>query len=438
MGDVPVQLTAHERADREMAIYSRVWDGRRYSQKRFLHAGIRDAQGKVITDAEQAAQKAALERQRAVAAGLTDEDAGPLTLGQGFRRMLHEREGKYAADSEWKREVTRAAEVAVEVLGAELLWSQVRHAHYRKLWRFMAHEHARTGRYGPRAAEVIVGAVVTCARWLQQEGALAPGSALPAPTWRQALKADWAQITDTPPAEPATPRYTVEEQRRLFGALPKADPRLLVLEIGAELRLGQVLRARRSDIEPHGGFRIGAVRIHGRGKKFGERIVLTMQQRHALTRALIRGYLAELEELRRDFPHADYYLFPGGRLHRDGDVLRPHVQQGDAHWTRWGLRSAWKELEKLAGVEHVEGRSWYGVRRLQTDLAEDHTDDARVLNRLGGWKRTSTREHYQERGRTDIAEQAADLRAKIRPKLPQKVTPVSNRGETERRQSGSN
>ena len=36
-------------------------------------------------------------------------------------------------------------------------------------------------------------------------------------------------------------------------------------------------------------------------------------------------------------------------------------------------------------VDHVEGRGWYGLRRIAADLAESATTDDRVKDRLGGW-----------------------------------------------------
>lgn len=75
-------------------------------------------------------------------------------------------------------------------------------------------------------------------------------------------------------------------------------------------------------------------------------------------------------------------------------------------------------------MEHLEWRNWYGVRRKQSDLAEDVEQDARVLNRLGAWKHTTTREHYQEEGRPEILERVAETRRKVRPR--------SNRGRERR------
>lgn len=418
-------LTAYERTDRGMDIYTRVWDGSRYTQKRRLRGPIRGDDGRVDPDLELRAQEAALARQRAIADGVDEDsaaEAGPLTLAGGFRKLLHEKHGKYAGKTRWRRDVERHRDVILSVLPRDLLWMRVRHAHYRTLWRHLAHEHKRTGTYGARAAEQIVGSLQTAALWLQQEGFIEPGDGQPAHGWRKVLKEEWAEITNRPVGKPARPRYTVEEQQKLWAALPKGEPRLaLAVEIGAELRLGQVPRSRRSDILPARGFRVGGVRVHGRGKKPGEDIVFTMAQRHALTRAMTSGVLADLERAYRAGEIEDYYLIPGGRLRtvkdRKGEkVPRAQVKNADRRLHRRTLNDHWRDLEKLAKVERVDGRAWYGLRRLHSDLAEDVEADDRVLDKLGGWKHTETRRLYQEEGRTEIDEAAAAARAKIRPK----------------------
>lgn len=52
---------------------------------------------------------------------------------QGFRRLLHPKLGKYAANSQQKRDITRAAQVILRVLKPGMPWAQLRHAHYRQV-----------------------------------------------------------------------------------------------------------------------------------------------------------------------------------------------------------------------------------------------------------------------------------------------------------------
>lgn len=423
VGDVPLRLTAYERKDRGDAIYTRIWDGKRYRDRKPLCETIRNERGAVVPEKEIEAQRLAVERQRAIAAGLGEDDIpeSGITLGQGFARLLDPKTGKYAGETRWRGDVEAAGKIIVGVLGRELTMSDIRHAHYRKLWRALAHEHAKAGRYGLRRIEVIVGVLQSCSRWLQQEGYIDAGDALPAPGWNEALRREWTDITSKPLPDPLRPRYTADEMVRLWDALPSADPRLeLAVQIGAELRLGQVVRSMRSDIFPVRGHQIGGVQVHGRGKKRGERVVFTPEQRHVVTRALLWGVLAELETLYRDGKLKDYPLIPGGYLHGDTDhrgrpVLRADPKQSKKPWGASPMRKAWARLEKAAGVKPVPGRKWYGLRRLQSDRAEDVETDKRVLNIQGGWTRTETRERYQEQGRMDLREKAAQVRRKIRP-----------------------
>jgi hypothetical protein len=117
----------------------------------------------------------------------------------------------------------------------------------------------------------------------------------------------------------------------------------------------------------------------------------------------------------------DYYLFPAGHLVTrtlpDGTaVRRATVASGAAHMTRdGGLRSQWRKVEEVAGVAHVPGRRWYGVRRRQADEGDALDVRPTVKNRLGGWTKDSTRQGYLEAGRHEDAVDAAEARRKIRP-----------------------
>jgi hypothetical protein len=413
-------LTAYERVDRALAIYTRVLESGQYRDKQRLCETIRDEDGKVDPAREAAAIQLAVDRQRRHASGIHDVRKGPLTLESGFRLLLHDIDGKYAGDTTRKRDVERYSRVVISVLGAGTLWSDIRHGHYRKLWRHLAHEHRKdSAKYGPAAAEKIVGTLRTATTWMHEEELIEPGTSLPASNWKATMRKEWVEITGAPIAAPRKERYTPAEQQRLWRALPQADPRVhIAVEIGAELRLGQVLRCRRSDVQPFGGFAIGRVVVHGRGRKGGADTVLTMQTRHALTRAMTSGYLADLEAAYQAGGD-DYYLIPGGKLRtvhtRRGPRKRVPVERGGAPWGRTALRRAWWHLEELAKVEHREWRKWYGLRRIGTDLGEDIESDERVLNVMGGWTDSATRRKYQEKGRTDVAERARRVRERIRP-----------------------
>jgi hypothetical protein len=82
--------------------------------------------------------------------------------------------------------------------------------------------------------------------------------------------------------------------------------------------------------------------------------------------------------------------------------------------SRNGARVAFKKLEAIANVDHVEGRGWYGFRRIAADLAESATTDDRVKDRLGGWQDSETRRKiYQDRHTDELRTEAAKVRREL-------------------------
>jgi hypothetical protein len=213
---------------------------------------------------------------------------------------------------------------------------------------------------------------------------------------------------DTPDAAPDAPLFSVSPY------VLDVDPRIeLAVELGAEMRLGQVGEARRSQLDltaasltPNGMFT-----VFGNGKKGGGKLALTAEQRVAVDRAF-ETFLADAEAAYDPAdPRTDYYLFPSGKLVQGvADVERAR----SAPLTRDALRKAFHGLERAAGVEHDSGRGWYGLRRVATDAAPGYTSDRRVLDKLGGWAPGSTTREvtYQDRENERlIAETAAVRRA---------------------------
>jgi hypothetical protein len=283
-------------------------------------------------------------------------------------------------------------------------------------------------KHGVRAAEMIVGSLRSAMAWLAQEEYVEPNTALPAQGWKTQMLSEWAARTLKPIAPSKKPRYSKVESALIWLALPNADPRVrLATEIGAELRLGQVVtRTRRSDISAHGEHVIGKVRIHGAGKKKGAEVVLTDAQRDALVEAMTTGYLSDLERAYQAEKIPDYMLIGGGYM----ALGKAQVANAMRPMGKRALRTYWRRLEKLAGVAHIDGRGWYGMRRRAADDAEDVEDDARVLNIMGGWSDSQTRTKYQEQGRSEIAEKAAQVRDKIRPKKQPENTEIQPTNST--------
>ena len=91
------------------------------------------------------------------------------------------------------------------------------------------------------------------------------------------------------------------------------------------------------------------------------------------------------------------------------------VRAGVKPLSRDGARVAFIELEAIDKVEHVEGRGWYGLRRIAADLAESATTDDRVKDRLGGWQDSETRKQiYQDRQTDVLRAEAAKVRRELR------------------------
>jgi hypothetical protein len=108
------------------------------------------------------------------------------------------------------------------------------------------------------------------------------------------------------------------------------------------------------------------------------------------------------------------------------------------------LRDLFNDAERAAGVEHVEGRGWYGLRRLALNELEDLThDDHRIRglltggegdveesaadglrNALSGHGARSTRERYQRHDRPEVWRVAIRVMEKLRERLGQKRPPT--------------
>lgn len=366
--------------------------------------------------------------------------ADTLTLREGFRLALDPKRGKYASTETRRYDDMVLYESRLfglkpgtrPLISPVITWRDLHLRDIRALWRTMADHFVRTeGReFGVRVAEQIVDAIFSVASWLREESHIAPDVARPPDGWRKRLREEWAQRTDEQPHRPHRPRHSVDEFRRIFAALndPRVDPRIrLAIELAAECRTGQVLRSTRrmltvtqvdrSQYESLPAGALGQVIIPGAGKKHGETVVLTPEQRRAVDDALA-GYLANYEAAWQAEEVDDYYLFPGSRmrmLDEEGTRWTRRVRAGVKPMSRDGARVAFRELEALAKVDHIAGRGWYGLRRQAADMAETATNDDRVKDRLGGWQDSETRKSiYQDRETDDLRAQAASVRRQLR------------------------
>ncbi|HYW11198.1 MAG TPA: hypothetical protein VE871_04550, partial [Longimicrobium sp.] len=247
------------------------------------------------------------------------------------------------------------------------------------------------------------------------------------------MRREWEQLTNTRIVAEDL-RHTEDEIAKIFAALTSedVDPRIaLAVELGAEARLGQVRRLRRTDMDLSavGAFGLGRVVIHGSGKKLGVTRDLTPGERAAIDRAL-EGYLFDLEGEFQAGVRADYHVFPSGRLRYDvppsrrprrgaaalvQSVRRARTDGPEKPINKRTMTDMFHDLERVAGVKSVDGRGWYGIRRKATDVTEDYESDERVLNDLTGHRRSETRRNnYQQRNRARVRAKSAETRARVR------------------------
>ena len=366
--------------------------------------------------------------------------ADTLTLREGFRLALDPKRGKYASIEtrrfedmvHYESRLFGLKPGTTQLIKPEIAWRALQLRDIRVLWRTMADHYVRTeGReFGIRVAEQIVDALFSVASWLREESHIAPDVARPPDAWRKRLRDEWAQRTHEQPRRPHRPRHTVEEFRQIFAALNdvRIDPRIrLAIELAAECRTGQVLRCTRrmlaltkvdrSKYESLPAGSLGHVIIPGNGKKHGETVVLTPEQRRAVDDALA-GHLQNYEADWQAEKINDFYLFPGSRmrmLDEEGTRWTRRVRAGVKPISRDGARVAFKQLEAIAKVEHTPRRGWYGLRRQAADMAETATNDDRVKDRLGGWQDSETRKSiYQDRETDELRAQAASVRRQLR------------------------
>jgi integrase len=264
-----------------------------------------------------------------------------------------------------------------------------------------------------RTTEITVSRLNTAATWLRRRKRITRDAALLPPDWRAELLEHWRGVTKaTRDPQPSRPRHTLDQLRKLLTSAEEVDPRLgLLLQLGAEYRLGQVVRSHRTDLD----LDAGTLFVHGRGRKGGELIALTEGQMAAVRRAL-GGYLLEDEE-RFLAKGTDYLLFPSGRLKRwreDVPRLGDGVDRTKPLSRRWIIKN-FHLAEDMAGVPRVKGRAAYGLRRQNVDAANAAGISRHGLQASGGWSSTKVADEvYREQENQLGREEARRVRAKTR------------------------
>lgn len=424
VGTIPFKVDVLEMATRKHVLYLR-WRTRGNWTYQSLRRTMRDEKGQPLTgrarrDVEQWAIAQAEQKFAELRAGVSPTmPKAPLTLGEAWALIADQDTGKYPSDSRHRREVERELKHVVRILGSDTPWEALHVEQLTKLWRSRIRELRAQDETGIRGAEITISRLLTVAQWLRDRERIPKDACIAPQSWKRDLRKDWQQLTDSDRVvEPQRPRYTVEEYRRLFDATWQADPRYgLMYALGAELRAGQVARMRRSDVDlEHQRFR-----VWGSGNKRGTWVKMTPGQLAAVDRAF-GGYLAKLEEAHRAGELADYCLFPRGQMPggRKGNPIADVERHGDAkHVGEFAMRKWHREAEQLAKIPHLDGRGWYGARRLGVDEAKKRKISREGLKAHGGWADSQVPDAiYAEQEQEYAQDEAAEVRASIRGEHP--------------------
>jgi len=411
IGRRPFRLSVKERADKAGTVYAyfRV-NGRQ--AKCSLDISVRDATGALVEDLKQQVISKATAMQIALRNGKPPQDARgtrprtqatpSLTLQAGIDLVFQVPGKVYQRLTPHVRDMkAHAARVTPALERLAPTWADLSPSHYVEAWKQVINDTTNLGAEtkGLRSLELGIHAVVFAATRLAEKEIISFAPKKPPTGWKEQLRKDWAEAFtqgDSAALEPNRPRFSHDEIARLIAACssPHVDPRVgLAFMLGLEARLGQVGRCMRSHLlEVQGEDGELKLRIPGKKKKLGTVVLLTPQEREVMQNALTTGYLSELERSRRSGRLKDFPLFPSGSL-RDGKA-----------WPRAGLQpmndrvlyGKFVQMEAAAGVEHVEGRGWYGARRTAVDLVSIATEDEDTKNHITGHKDSATRGIYMD------------------------------------------
>ena len=426
----------YERADRGYALYARRAHGRSHQRRKLRRVtSVRDTRGRLLQKRIKEATLEALDIFAELDRAEAEEDVarlepvvegGRYTLQGLLDTALTVPIGLYATESDHWKDMQRAADRIVRILGANRDPESIRRRNYRTLWRKLAMENVNNGTGGMRAAEMTVGFLARALQWGEDEDLLTD-IRRPGKGWTTRLKSDWANVRTQHGLSPQAARGKAIELRhspaeldRIFDSLDHddVDPRIaLLVDMGGEYRGGQVRRTFRSslDLRPQRHAPHGRMTVQGSGrKKPGGTLALDEVQRTRIDRVLSVGYLADLEDAYQNGLIDDYPLFPQGRLVRG----RAKVAEDLRCVAKKTPRTWFRKLEDVAGVQHIRGRGLHGLRRGLATKAGDVEDgglDNAAADAMGGWTDGS-------RARTDFyvkveRERAADRARKSRQRI---------------------
>lgn len=420
------RVRVFELAERDGVLYLRWLEQTSAGPKRkheSLGKVLRTDEGKIIREVERwakaqaDAKSLALVRGESTAAG---EERAPLTIGEARALIVDPKTGKYPHVSGHRKETERALAFAASVWGSGRAWNTIKRADLRQLGRARIDELLARGKRGLRGAELTVQRVLTVAQWLRDEELIDEAAAVAKSHWKNELRDYWIEAAGKPELPtPDRPRYTIEEFRAILRAAWKTDRRLgLLLEVGAEQRLGQVARVHRSMVSDD----FSRIRIPSRGQKKGAVLHLTPAQSAAVRFEVTTSYLSDLEAARAAGTIADYPLFPAGQMPggRSGAPKATVDRHATAkHMDRRTVVALFTATETAAGVKHVPGRGAYGLRRVAVDEAKARKISRDAMREHGGWSDNQMPDSvYADQDAERFRDEARDVRADIRGETP--------------------
>ena len=402
VGLLPHRVIVEEIPSRRGGLYLRWWNPARGNwEKRSLGSVrlgkvLRDERGYIVDEVAQWAVQQATRQYLILTGGVPAETAAkarPLAIGDAWPAISDPERGKYPHRTEFRDEIQRALKFAETVWGKERAWETIGEEDWSMLARRRMTELVARRHVGVRGSEKDVSRLITVVRWLRKTKRIPAGAAEWPDGWKADLIAFWKGLTKTGrDPQPNRPRFEHDIALKILAVTWDVDPRFgLLMDLGAELRLGQVARCRRADLD----LEHRTLRVIGAGRKGGTMIDLTDGQVSSAQRAL-DGYLAD-RETAWQAESKDYDLFPGGKLRRVYRVKAPRVTTGKSssrpvagNTIRKWFREA-EELVKLddgSSLKHVNGRGAYGIRRIHVDVANKEGISRLGLRAAGGWSST--------------------------------------------------
>lgn len=424
-GTGAARVVVYEDLARDRQLTLRWWDPARENWKRKALGRTleRDRRGRIAKASEEWAQHEATVKSAALIKGTPDEKTiAPqrFTIGETEAVLTEAETGPYPHKTPFRSELIRALDFAATVWGKDTPWAIIADDDWTKLIRRRLAGLLKRGKQGVRTTEVTVSRINTAAEYLREQKKIPRDAALLPKKWRKQLLDSWrgqiTELTGVQPSsdpEPSRPRHTLDEMRQVIAMAPEVDPRFgLLMQLAAEYRAGQAVRAKRSQLD----LTAKSFTIHGRGKKQGAVIDLTPGQLAYVERVLAEGFLADLERayLKKG---TDYYLFPAGKLlgRKAGEGRLGAGVDLTKHLERQWIIDNFHEAERRCGITPMKGRAQYGTRRQNVDAINALGISPLGKQAAGGWASTDVPDAiYAESTNAVGRAEAARVRAKTR------------------------